>query len=104
MQIQFENILRNNNRFVDVMANVASLTPISVEDEETIIKINNLRHNSFVDDDDYQGFFNKEPLIYVILPMHEWYANIYNYLKHEKVPYLYQRKFLKRRLKQMATR
>lgn len=42
LHIQFENISKNNNKFADVMANIASLIPISVEDEETIIKINNL--------------------------------------------------------------
>lgn len=80
-QIQFENISRNNNRFTNVIANVASLTNILVEDEKTTIKINSLRYCSFTNDDGYQGFFKKESLIFVILPLHKWYANIYEYLK-----------------------
>lgn len=42
--IQFENISRNNNRFMNAMANFAFLTPISIEDEQNIIKIESLRH------------------------------------------------------------
>jgi len=53
------------------MANATSLTPISVEDEETIIKINNLRYCFFLYDDEFQGFFKREPLICDIIPFHE---------------------------------
>lgn len=70
------------------MANDDSLIPILVEDDEIIIKTNSLRYCSFLNDDQFQGFFKKEPLICVIFHLHEWYTDIYNYLKYEKIPNL----------------
>lgn len=37
-----ENIPRKNNKYADAMASVASVMPIYIEDEETILKIKNL--------------------------------------------------------------
>jgi len=43
------NILRTKNRYVDVMASVASLAPIEIEDEETILTNRNLGIPSYLD-------------------------------------------------------
>jgi len=37
-----ENIPRDDNKYVDIMANATSLAPINTEDEETILTIKNL--------------------------------------------------------------
>lgn len=39
---QIDNIPWDNNRYVDVMTSVSSLSPINIEDEQTIITIKNI--------------------------------------------------------------
>lgn len=41
-----EIIPRKDNRYIDAMESVASLMPIDIEDEETIIKLKMLGHTS----------------------------------------------------------
>lgn len=38
---QNKNIPRDNNRYTNTMDNIASFSPINIEDEETIIEIKN---------------------------------------------------------------
>lgn len=45
--------------------------------------------------DYFQGFLKKEPFMYVILPLHAQYADIYNYLRQGQILYSCQSKFLK---------
>ena len=52
-------ISRNRNRFVDSMANVASLTPIPIEDEKKLININSLNSSSIVDGKIFFDLFEK---------------------------------------------
>lgn len=42
-KILFENSTRNNNRFAKAMDNINYLIPKSIEDEDTIIKLNNVK-------------------------------------------------------------
>jgi len=79
--VQFENILRNSNIVFYAMVKVTFLTPISIEDEEIIIKINSIKNYSMIDEACFINFFYKEPIICVILPLHEWYGDIYNFLR-----------------------
>lgn len=43
-----ETIPRTNNRYVDAMASVASLVPIELENEETILTIHKLSSPSYI--------------------------------------------------------
>jgi len=57
--IQFENILRNTKRFFDAMDNDTSLKPISIEDDETVIKIHSCTNKSFMDEGFFVNLFEK---------------------------------------------
>lgn len=58
-RVQFEIMPRNSNIFVDAMANLTSLTSIYIEDEETMIKINNLKNKTLIDKGFFVNFFEK---------------------------------------------
>lgn len=69
IQLKFKNIIRISNEFNDDIKNIASLRLINIEDEETIIKTNSLRNNSFLDETNFNKFFQREPFCMYYSPI-----------------------------------
>lgn len=82
-KVQFENIPRNINKCVDMMTNVACLTPITIEYEYIIISKNGINNPSYIVYLDDTLKFPNTPRVNVcfMVPHETWYANIYKYLK-----------------------
>lgn len=99
-KVRIKNVPRNNNKFIDIMTNVASLKPIPIEEEETIMNIKILKKPSHM-----LEFIHNEKILSCFLVHHdEWYKDIYVHLEdgisHEE----HKNKFQNTRLKKETPR
>lgn len=76
-----QNVPCTNNRYADAMASADSLIPNDIEDEETLLTIQNLGIPSYLD-------AIETHILHLILdkdPYHQ-HVNIYKYLKDQTIP------------------
>jgi len=83
------------------MASVASLDPINIEDEETIITIKNIGNPSY--EHVVEEFFEDQCYISTCINMCEWYQDVFYYLK-DGVISIYFDHNSRIRLKNLATK
>lgn len=78
-EYEIDNIPRDSNTYVDIMASATSLAPINIEYEETILitKIIGKSSHEFVVEDFIKDHCYSATSINVC----EWYQDVFNYLK-----------------------
>jgi len=77
---EIDNILRDNNRYVDAMASTNSIAPTPIEDEETIITIKKIDkpYHDFI----FEYFIEDHYFSAKCINACEWYQDVFNYLKY----------------------